>query len=291
MFNLFKYELKRAFSTKSTYVIIAFFILFTLLPILGGYFTIQTSEDSSLLKAMASDSEEQFEEEFYKENDKNADIEGLRKQALEKNYNFEEISKNIAGNGVATLMLTIFASIAATKEYTSGYIKNLITNRNYRKKMPFAKLFIILIFAIILLILTVIIYTLASSILTGNLSIDWSKLLLYSGQYLLAVLAFSSILILIANLTSNITATVTTSILLVQGILSPFISMFDDLKILPFKLLDYSLVQNLSKTHMGLSYNDLAEMAKSLVPIALVYLVVFTVLNLIVLDKKDINLG
>ena len=40
MFNLFKYELKRAFSTKSTYVIIAFFILFTLLPILGGYFTI-----------------------------------------------------------------------------------------------------------------------------------------------------------------------------------------------------------------------------------------------------------
>ncbi|EHR32045.1 hypothetical protein HMPREF9709_01659 [Helcococcus kunzii ATCC 51366] len=294
MLNLFKYELKRAFNSKSTYIIMLVFILFTLLPVFANYYTIQSAEDVSYLRAMQTNSIEDFQREISKDPEKDmtpSKLEALRKETINKQFSFEENIKHLTGGSLILIMLTVFVSITATKEYTSGYIKNLLTIKDYRKMMPFAKIFIAIVYAILLMIVTIIIYSLTSKILTGNLNIDWSKLLTFSGINLLSLTTISAMIILIANLSGNITTTSIVSILLVQQILIPFFNMFDGLKLLPFKLVDISLINKASNFTMELADNEMMNYIKEFLPLIAVYFVVYLLLNLTVLNKKDINIG
>ncbi|MFL8969792.1 ABC transporter permease [Helcococcus kunzii] len=294
MLNLFNYELKRAFKSKSTYVIMLIFIFFTLLPIVVNYYSIKGAEDPAYLRAMQTDSIEDFQREIQDQSDKKMDknqLETLKKDTINKQFSFEENVKHFNGGSILLIMLTVFVSITATKEYTSGYIKNLLTIKDYRKMMPFAKIFIAIVYAILLMIVTIIIYSLTSKILTGNLNIDWSKLLTFSGINLLSLTTISAMIILIANLSGNITTTSIVSILLVQQILIPFFNMFDGLKLLPFKLVDISLINKASNFTMELADNEMMNYIKEFLPLIAVYFVVYLLLNLTVLNKKDINIG
>jgi len=294
MLNLFKYELKRAFSSKSTYVIMLVFILFTLIPFAANYYTIKNTDDPSYLRAMQTDSVEEFQEEYNNTTNNNLDkkeLENLREETIKKNFSFEKNAQNLTGGNLILIMLTIFMAIAATKEYSSGYIKNMMTIKGYRKMMPFAKIFIAVVYAILLTIISFVIYAAISMIFTGSLSIDWKQLLSFTGINLLSLTAISTMIVLIANLSGNVTTTVTTSLLLVQNILTPFLTMFDGLEVLPFKLTKLSLINKANNFSMELPQNEMLTYAKELLMLGMIYLIVYTVLNLFVLNKKDINLG
>lgn len=294
MLNLFNYELKRAFKSKSTYVIMLIFIFFTLLPIVVNYYSIKGAEDPAYLRAMQTDSIEDFQREIQDQSDKKMDknqLETLKKDTINKQYSFEENVKHFNGGSILLIMLTVFISIAATKEYTSGYIKNLMTIKGYRKMMPFAKILIAIVYAVLLMLTTIIIYTITSAIFTGNVNIEWKKLLIFSGVNLLSLTTISTMVILIANLSGNITTTSTVSILLVQNILTPFLHMFDGLDVLPFKLVDLSLINKASNYTMEFANKEMINYIKEFLPLIAVYFVVYLLLNLTVLNKKDINIG
>lgn len=306
MLNIINYEIKRAFRSKSTYIILGVLLLLLTLPIYLEYYLIKDASSLDEVNMLGANNQSEVKVEITDEKakdisdekkinpDKKLDEKELKiqqEQMIIKNFSLQNIINNISTSGPISIFFILFVAMAASKDYSSGYIKNLMTIKNYRIYQPIAKIIVSVIFSIIIFIVTFIIYFIIAKILSGNVDLDYHKLIKFIATVLVGQLAMTSLVILIANYTSSQTTTIVLSLLLIVGMINPILLLIDGLNFLPIKLLDYSLFNNFGGFFTGLSNPDFIDKMKDIFKISIPMIVVYLGLNFLVLKNKDINLG
>lgn len=304
MFNIINFELKRAFKSASTYLILVIFLILTVVPPLGIYKIITDAKSVEEVMMMGADSREEAavtveigkngansetnEPKFTTDKDL---VAKAKKEVIKNKYSFQSLFNNFSTSGPMGILFIVFVSIASSKEYSSGFIKNLVTIKNYKYYQPITKVMIGAIYALVMILLALVSYAIVASVLTGNLNMVWNKTFKFIGVAVLAQMTLTALMALIANFTNNSTTTIVSGLLLVFGILRPILSLIDNAQILPFKLSNYSLINVYGGFFTGLETAEFVDKMKEILWLAIPMLVIYIILNIIVLRKKDINLG
>lgn len=300
MLNIIEYELKRAIKSKSTYIILAAIIILLTLPIFTEFYLIKNADSINEINMAGANDPGEIKVEIdnksanannHEDKTSKKELELERDKIIKKNFSLQSIFDNLSTSGPMSIFFILFVAIAASKDYSSGYIKNLMCVKNYRIYQPIAKIIVSVIFSIVAFIITILLYAIVAKILSGNISLDINKTVKFISAVLVGQLAMTALVILLANYTNNQTATIVVSMLLILGIFITIISLIDGLNVLPIKLIKYSLFNTYGGFFTGLPDADFTDKMKDILKISIPMIFIYLGLNFLVLKNKDINLG
>ncbi|MDO5026655.1 MAG: ABC transporter permease [Tissierellia bacterium] len=301
MLNILKYEVKRAYKSHSTYIILTVLLLFLTLPVIVELHLIKSAKSQGeILMVSASDPEEiniqinkslEIAREEANKSKDDKDLQAYKEETIEKNFSLQAIYNNFSTSGPTPLFLVLFVALAAGKDYSSGYMKNLMPIKNYRIYQPLAKMALALIYTLIGLITSLISFAIMAKIISNNLTMDWAKTGKFLGTVVLGQMAISSLVILIANASQKHMATLIISLLLIMGMGNPILSLIDGLGFLPINLMQISLFNIFAGFFIGLEEALFIEKMKDIIKISCPMIMILLGLNISILRRRDINLA
>ena len=189
----------------------------------------------------------------------------------------------IFGYPFGTLFLGIYLSIFVCNEYSSGYIKNIVTLDEGRVGIVLAKAAVACVITILILVIT---YGLGFSL--GNIIIDRFKIdsineiLKSIGIMFLLSMAMFSLIIFTSTLFKSKVAGIIVAFLVISGMSSRFINSFFDLIHLSF-LSEYTL-SHFSNVYVSAQGDVLIKM----IVMCIIYILVYNILSIAVLSKRDL---
>lgn len=306
MFNLLKFETKKALYSKSTYIIVAvgIFMLASLLALSSG---IRNDKDIYIDEYISNNRDkidQSIIEEYYEKGIRSGSDEIVEKlnvtdEDLKKDYNFHTYAfeKNLSSmnaGGSLLLLIPIFTALFAVREHSTGYIKNLIGIKGYKKYGVLAKFIVTAIYTLIYITIFTGLNYLISLYFGGNTSFDTDKLVKLIIGLLVGLSAINSVIILISHLFQKSTSTIVFTLLYTSNIITSIFGLVNLLK-LGFDINDYLLMSRFSKFRVfGSRFQDsinYIENFNNLIYVAIPFLIVSLIIATFLLNKKDIKTG
>lgn len=272
MLNTIKMDLYRAFKSKSLYItlLIAVFCFIVNITALKN----QTLEPEKMVQANTEE----------KQVSKTGVEVGIS-IAIEDNFSVDDTMVILFQGGIILLLGTIFCAIFVSTDHSSGFIKNVISRKNYRKQSSISKIIVMAVYTGLEVITSFITVIVGLIICFPGIRVDnFGVILSYLGVQILLQTALLSLCVFACNVIRNVGIAMAFSIFLSAGLLTVIPNLIDRLK-LPVTLCDYVL-STLIKI-LPTQYDNTIYLRAIIVSI--VSLSVFLLGSTIVLKRQDIK--
>lgn len=181
------------------------------------------------------------------------------------------------------LFLGIYMASFVCNEYSSGYIKNIAILKSGRKGIVFSKFAVATVVSLSILIISYLLIFLIGTIVIEDFKIEpLHEIIKSAGVMLLLYLATFSMITFISMLFKSKIAGIVVAFLVISGMAMPFINGIFDILHLSF-LSEYTLSQF---SLMFTSFND--DMLVKMIVVCIIYILLYNVLSLIVIQKRDL---
>lgn len=285
MLNILRADITRMFKSRSTWVILIIATVFMALFI--GIMHYQVTGDYEVLMQGAPEgaegtgfyiSTELTEEQF--EANREIMIDSLTPSGILAQLNSQL-------TGFMLLLMLVFAAVFGTRDYSTGFIKNLLPQPRYRTNRVLSKVVVYAVFNALTLLINLIGAFILILILKGEFVTEGlGGTMAYLAILWLLSVALSMIVDLVANMTGSTVTTVIVAVVLSMNLVGTLLGLMDSLDVLPVKAVEYTLVTNMTALPL-----PLPEGTGLVRPIAVgaIGLVVATILDMIVMNKRDVN--
>lgn len=193
----------------------------------------------------------------------------------------------VSGNGLM-LLITLFVALLLTNEFSSGFIKNVLTSGIDRTSYFFSKL-VAIVLAVVVLVVLGLVTTFLSYTVAGLqfIASPVSEVILWTLLIVLFASAYSMFVALIAWFTRSRVATVLVAVFfaagLVASLLQGVLSLFPPIQFIA----DYTLYLNLVQIGSGLEVAG-SEVVIRATAVAAVVCVLSSALGYLAIRKKDV---
>lgn len=274
MLNTIRMDLYHTFKSKSFYITILIAVISVFFSVAGMKFTI---EDKAITISKDSTENNMFQ---------NIGISlGSSGELHGDDTSIDDIVVVIAGTGSLLIMGAMFCTIFVSSDHSTGYIKNVISRKNYRMQTSISKAIIMAVYTLIEIIVCFVGLLFASLIFFHKINInDIGSIIGYLGTQSIIQIALLTLCILVCNLFRNVAAAMAFTICLCVGLFSIITQLIDHLK-LPFMVNDY-LLSSMVKT-LPLQYNQTLYLRA--IVVSLISIVVYQLGSTVVMNRQDIK--
>lgn len=279
MFNYLQMDLRRLLRTKSFYFAFLAFI------VVLGFFTgtmlfVLNHSPENFLQMIRSGNPEaaQFDPSMFPS--------GMIKGAVNSMRSLvstEVFLAFLSEGGFSRILFVIVFTTFIGRDYQTGYLKNLLSLKRTRIHWIVSRVIIGLVVAISLQAVMTLLSMASTAFINGKFSLNASNAIPYLGVQLSGQMAFASIAIVLITLTQNRTITLLVTLLLSFNIQSAVYLLIDLWGVLPFKMVEYGIINRISKYKMSQSLSHAWDAAS----VALAAFLVFTMLSWLFTRKQD----
>lgn len=230
MHNMIKMDLYRMFKAKVLYITVLIAVVSVIASLGSAKYQLEHPEFQDML-----------EEAMEQTGDLNVGIQAGGTTIISDDTATEDIYKGILSGGISLAMGVIFCVVFVCTEHNSGFIKNVVSRKNYRSQMSVSK-------AIIMAIYTLVIFTVCTAVfLLGHLLLfqglkfaNVSNFIGYIAVQILIQTAIMNLCILLCNLVRNMAFSMAMGICISAGLFSLVTGLIDRFN-LPINTSDYLL--------------------------------------------------
>ena len=193
------------------------------------------------------------------------------------------VSRDLLG-----IIIAIFAALFIAGEFETGFVKNVLTSAKNRRSYFVSKALVLLIAIVVFFLVSTVVAFIAGLVAGFSLTaVPIGEAFAWSGLVILNFWAFAMLVALFSWLSKTKTAGLLVGMLvaagIVGGIVGAFLSLFPDLTFLS----EWMLFSNWVALGTGIAPLATADIVR-VACVGLGYLIIYSVLGLIVLQKKDV---
>ena len=290
MLNIVRMDLRRLVRTRSLYAILLVLAAMLLITSFSTWYMTEKSMTDLMLFA-----QEQLEEENISATSEMGQI-GLAASLLDASdsrvmqlqvrraMSFGVLASMPFTGFLAHTLLAVLTALYASKDYATGYFKNLLALPGVKTKWFISK---VLMLALCILIVVAAVLGLAAigTLILGNpMEIDWPQITAFMGQHMLLSFGLNMLVLLILVLSQNKTAALTMGILLSVNTQNLLFLLLDTTDWLPFRLRDWGLMNQAMKITMG------GAMPERLPVIAAAVIGISFLVSLLAINRRDLKM-
>lgn len=253
MLRILKMDLRRLFKTRAMYVSMA--ILMAIILITAGTVLYMTSRS---LRELANIAKSMMEEDPQGMNIDAATTyvqlmggEEQLKVMVRQTMDIMRLMQVPFAPNMVHLMIAVIAALFASKDYTSGYLKNLLCVPRMKQKWLIGKAAAMLVAAVMVYLAVFLAALIGTTMLGNSITTTWGALFLFLGKEMLVSLALCAIVLFILTLTQNKTAALVLGMVISVNMQMIIFFLIDSLNFLPFKLREWGLMSQASRLLSG----------------------------------------
>lgn len=194
----------------------------------------------------------------------------------------------LIGNGLLSLLITIYIAVIITNEFNSGYIKNILTARVSRARYFLSKAISIVVVSTVLTLVGILSIALSCALFGLPLvASPLGEIVLWTVCVIGLLSAMSMLVALIAWLTRSKVGSVLSAVVIVSGLLVGILK--SALAFVPAvaSLFDFSLSSTLNSLWRGLD-PEIAFSLPHIVGVAVGFFILYALLSYLCIKKRDV---
>lgn len=185
---------------------------------------------------------------------------------------------------LAHTLTVVLMAIYASKDYATGYLKNLLGVQNIKTKWIISKVLMAAL-AIAVVVISMLLFGLLGTLILGNpMEFNFPQVLPFLSQHMLVSFALCMLTMMVLVLTQNKTTALTVGMLLSFNTQNLLYMLLDTTDWLPFRLRDWGMMNQAGKIALG------GAMPEKLPLIAGTIILVSLLASLVSINKRDLKM-
>lgn len=253
MLNILRMDVRRLLRTRSLYATLVVLSAVILVAAIGTWYMTEKSVSELIDYAQKQMAEEGIEGGADMDNIAMAaqflDTSDARVVQLEmrRQMSFNTLSTMPFTGSFAHTLLAMLIALFASKDYATGYFKNLLAMPGVKTKWLLSKV-VVMVLCILLTVAVVLGVSAIGTLILGNpMEIDWPKIMAFMGQHMLISFTLNMLVLMILIVTQNKTAAQTLGIMLSVNTQNLLYMLLDLTDWLPFRFKDWGLMNQAMK--------------------------------------------